>query len=92
MGNEHKVIELQRDTVLTGYKALILNNVEIVTFSTDCTSTPTYVLDAILGNETELAILEHTTDTAGATEIIFALFDLLGLRFTPRLRDIGSRC
>jgi hypothetical protein len=48
-------------------------------------------LDAILGNETELAILEHTTDTAGATEIIFALFDLLGLRFTPRLRDIGSR-
>jgi TnpA family transposase len=25
------------------------------------------------------------------TEIIFALFDLLGLRFTPRLRDIGSR-
>ena len=51
----------------------------------------TYVLDAILGNETELAIVEHTTDTAGATEIIFALFDLLGLRFTPRLRDIGSR-
>jgi TnpA family transposase len=51
----------------------------------------TYVLDAILGNETELAIMEHTTDTAGATEIIFALFDLLGLRFTPRLRDIGSR-
>jgi TnpA family transposase len=51
----------------------------------------TYVLDAILGNETELAIVEHTTDTAGATEIVFALFDLLGLRFTPRLRDIGSR-
>lgn len=51
----------------------------------------TYVLDAILDNETELAIMEHTTDTAGATEIIFALFDLLGLRFTPRLRDIGSR-
>src|SRR2546427_10413976 len=51
----------------------------------------TYVLDAILGNETELAILEHTTDTAGATAILFALFDVLGLRFTPRLRDIGSR-
>src|SRR6516165_10323522 len=26
-----------------------------------------------------------------SVEIIFALFDLLGLRFTPRLRDIGSR-
>ena len=51
----------------------------------------TYVLDAILDNETELPIREHATDTAGATEIIFALFDLLGYRFTPRLRDIGSR-
>ena len=51
----------------------------------------TYVLDAILGNEIELALLEHTTDTAGATEMLFALFDLLGLRFTPRLRDVGKR-
>jgi len=51
----------------------------------------TYVLDEICNNETELPIREHTTDTAGATEIIFALFDLLGYRFTPRLRDIGSR-
>jgi len=51
----------------------------------------TSVLDAILGNATERAIVEHTTDTAGATEMIFALCDVLGLRFTPRLRDIGSR-
>lgn len=51
----------------------------------------TYVLDEICNNETELPIREHTTDTAGATEIIFALFDLLGYRFTPRLRDIGDR-
>lgn len=50
----------------------------------------TYVLDEILNNETELPILEHTTDTAGFTDLIFALFDLLGLRFSPRLRDIGS--
>jgi len=39
----------------------------------------TYVLDAILDNETKLAILEHTTDTAGYTELVFALFDLLGI-------------
>jgi TnpA family transposase len=51
----------------------------------------TYVLDEICNNETELPIREHTTDTAGATEIIFALFDLLGYRFTPRLRDLGDR-
>src|SRR5438270_551177 len=46
----------------------------------------TYVLDAILDNETELDIVEHTTDTAGYTEIVFALFDLLGLRFSPRIK------
>jgi TnpA family transposase len=51
----------------------------------------TYVLDEICNNETDLPLREHTTDTAGATEIIFALFDLIGHRFTPRLRDIGRR-
>jgi TnpA family transposase len=51
----------------------------------------TYVLDEICNNETELPIREHATDTAGATEIIFSLFDLLGFRFTSRLWDIGSR-
>src|SRR5512135_2961763 len=51
----------------------------------------TYVLDEILDNETELPIVEHTTDTAGYTEIVFALFDLLGLQFSPRLRDLGDQ-
>lgn len=51
----------------------------------------TYVLDAILDNETELPLVEHTTDTAGYTEIVFALFDLLGMQFAPRLRDLGEQ-
>ncbi|MGP1387863.1 MAG: Tn3 family transposase [Thainema sp.] len=51
----------------------------------------TYVLDEILNNETELPIVEHTTDTAGYTELIFALFDLLGLRFSPRIRDLADQ-
>ena len=51
----------------------------------------TYVLDAILDNETDLTILEHTTDTAGYTDLVFCLFDLLGMQFSPRLRDIGDR-
>ena len=51
----------------------------------------TYVLDEILNNETELSILEHTTDTAGYTEIVFALFDLLGMRFSPRIRDLKDQ-
>jgi TnpA family transposase len=50
----------------------------------------TYVLDDLMDNETELSILEHTTDTAGFTDLIFALFDLLGIQFSPRIRDMGS--
>ena len=41
----------------------------------------TYVLDEILDNETDLAILEHITDTAGYTDVVFALFDLLGIHY-----------
>ena len=51
----------------------------------------TYVLDGILHNETELPIVEHTTDTAGYTDLVFALFDLLGLQFSPRIRDLGDQ-
>ena len=51
----------------------------------------TYVLDEILDNETDLAILEHTTDTAGYTDVVFALFDLLGMQFSPRIRDLGHQ-
>lgn len=51
----------------------------------------TVVLDEILDNETELPLQQHSTDTAGYTEIIFALFDLLGLQFAPRIRDIKDQ-
>jgi TnpA family transposase len=51
----------------------------------------TYVLDELLDNETELPLLEHTTDTSGYTEIVFALFDLLGFQFAPRIRDLGDQ-
>ncbi len=53
----------------------------------------TYVLDAIFDNETELDITieEHTTDTAGYTDLVFGLFDLCGLKFSPRIRDIADQ-
>ena len=51
----------------------------------------TYVLDGILDNQTELPIEKHTTDTAGYSDIIFALFDLLGLQFAPRLAGLPDR-
>lgn len=34
---------------------------------------------------------EHATDTAGFTEIVFGLFDVLGLTFSPRIRDLGDQ-
>lgn len=48
-----------------------------------------FVLDEIYGNETELEIGEHTVDTAGQTEKIFGIFDISGLLFSPRIKDIG---
>src|SRR5512145_1153040 len=29
--------------------------------------------------------------TAGYTDLVFALFDVLGMQFSPRLRDLGDR-
>ncbi|MFD3592591.1 Tn3 family transposase [Nocardia sp. NPDC058640] len=48
-----------------------------------------YVLDEILGNATDLPITEHATDTHGVTLVNFALFDLLGMQLSPRIRDLG---
>lgn len=48
----------------------------------------TYVLDGILDNQTQLPIKTHSTDTAGYSDVIFGLFDLLGLRFAPRLAGL----
>lgn len=49
-----------------------------------------YVLDEILGNVTDLPITEHATDTHGVTLVNFALFDLLGMQLSPRIRDLGK--
>lgn len=46
-----------------------------------------HVIDALCHHESDLHIREHYTDTAGATEQVFALTSLLGFRFAPRIRD-----
>ena len=51
----------------------------------------THTLDGILDNQTVLPIDEHTTDTHGYTEMIFGTYDLLGLRFAPRIRDLDRQ-
>nr|WP_305025514.1 Tn3 family transposase [Actinoplanes sp. ATCC 53533] len=49
-----------------------------------------YVLDGLLGNETDLPVFERATDTHGATLANFALFDLVGKQLSPRIRDLGK--
>ena len=50
-----------------------------------------HTLDGILDNQTVLPIEEHTTDTHGYSEMIFGAYDLLGLRFAPRIRDLDRQ-
>lgn len=50
-----------------------------------------YVLDGLLENNTILHPIEHTTDTAGYTEHVFALCYLLGFSFMPRIRDLKDQ-
>ena len=51
----------------------------------------TFTLDEILGNTTELPIAEHTTDSHGQTLATFALFDLVGLRLSPRIAKLTEK-
>ncbi|TJZ97946.1 hypothetical protein FCI23_48825 [Actinacidiphila oryziradicis] len=48
-----------------------------------------YLLDGILDQPTSLDPTEIATDTAGASEMIFGLFRLLGYQSSPRLADAG---
>jgi TnpA family transposase len=45
-----------------------------------------HVLDGLLYHGTNLDIYEHSTDTAGYTEQMFALTYLLGFEFKPRIK------
>ena len=47
-----------------------------------------HTLDAIVLADNAPEV--HTADTHGATELVFGVFDLLGRRFIPRLRDIAD--
>ena len=49
-----------------------------------------FILEGLLENRTELRPTTIATDTAGSSELIFALFWLLGYQFTPRLADLDE--
>lgn len=49
-----------------------------------------FVLEGLLEQQTGLIPREIMTDTAGASDMIFGLFWLLGYQFSPRLADAGE--
>lgn len=49
-----------------------------------------FVLEGLLEQQTGLTPREIMTDTAGASDMIFGLFWLLGYQFSPRLADAGE--
>src|SRR5260370_30624480 len=48
-------------------------------------------LDAILHHETELPIREMMVDTAGFTELMYALYDRPRLKLSPRIRALADQ-
>lgn len=50
-----------------------------------------HMIDGLLYHETDLQIHEHYTDTWGYTDQVFGLAHLLGFRFAPRIRDLGTK-
>lgn len=49
-----------------------------------------FVLEGLLEQQTGLNPVEIMTDTAGASDMVFGLFWLLGYQFSPRLADAGE--
>ena len=49
-----------------------------------------FLLASLLEQNTNLEPKEIMTDTAGYSDVIFGLFQLLGYRFSPRLKDMGK--
>ena len=49
-----------------------------------------FVLEGLLEQQTGLRPTEIMTDTAGASDMVFGLFWLLGYQFSPRLADAGE--
>lgn len=49
-----------------------------------------FVLEGLLEQQTGLNPMEIMTDTAGASDMVFGLFWLLGYQFSPRLADAGA--
>jgi TnpA family transposase len=50
-----------------------------------------YILDGLLMNDTGRNIKVQYADTGGFTDHVFAVTELLGFQFIPRIRDLHSK-
>ena len=90
----HKVLQRTystrfNDFALEFYSFVADNDAPFYSRPIECTDRDApFVLDGVLSHESELDLEEHYTDTHGYTEINFAAFAMVGMRFCPRIRSL----
>ena len=90
----HKVLQRTystrfNDFALEFYSFVADNYAPFYSRPVECTDRDApFVLDGVLYHESDLDLEEHYTDTHGYTEINFAAFVMVGMRFCPRIRSL----
>ena len=90
----HKVLQRTystrfNDFALEFYSFVADNYAPFYSRPIECTDRDApFVLDGVLYHESDLDLEEHYTDTHGYTEINFAAFGMIGMRFYPRIRSL----
>ena len=90
----HKVLQRTystrfNDFALEFYSFVADNYAPFYSRPIECTDRDApFVLDGVLYHESDLDLEEHYTDTHGYTEIDFAAFGMVRMRFCPRIRSL----
>ena len=90
----HKVLQRTystrvNDFALEFYSFVADNDAPFYSRPIECTDRDApFVLDGVLSHESALDLEAHDTDTHGYTEINFAAFAMVGMRFCPRIRSL----
>ena len=90
----HKVLQRTystrfNDFALEFYSFVADNYAPFYSRPIECTDRDApFVLDGVLYHESDLDLEEHYTNTHGYTEINFAAFGMIGMRFCPRIRSL----
>jgi TnpA family transposase len=77
------------DFALEFYTFVADNYAPFYSLPIECTDRDAaFIFDGLLYNESELEIEEHYTDNHGYSEVNFAAFAMLSVRFCPRIRGV----